>query len=450
MALASTSAVLLSFATAAAAVPEHLGNVTIRPGETLAGAVRRRLGAQRGPVTVPLHGGVSDVGQFYIEVELGKKGERLTAQVDTGSSTIAFPALGCRQVDQARACNDLNFYSAASADNVRCGDRNCKFSLSYVDGSGAEGQLVKDKLKLNGVKGLPLDASITFGAISEETGLFQEFPEINGIIGMAGGGGALQGEGSLIGQLVAQGVLHDQFGMCFGQGGGTLVMGGVDDTAFTGGLTYVKMLPGPDYQIMVDSVGFRSNAAPKGDSETCADDMEWKDADGDGCDKYSSKTCRRADIDQFTAGGRNALDACMYTCGTCLRLVESFARASAEDVEIDGAPALVDSGTTKLIITRPMFEAFEQHIRVSCIPAKVCVSANGMVDPLCEEFISKMLEHVSPRPPAAPPFNLHTHTPPPGLSHKANSLRRHSAVLHSGLNLPCASAHRSPRPTASR
>jgi hypothetical protein len=129
-------------------------------------------------VTIPMHGGVSDVGQFFITVhiisissvmnydcfsyaillilaivqmQIGAGGQLMTAQVDTGSSTVAFPATGCQQTDRGHPCNDKIMYTGlqqaatSGVERLQCAGVDCKFRLSYADGSGVRGTLVKDR-----------------------------------------------------------------------------------------------------------------------------------------------------------------------------------------------------------------------------------------------------------------------------------------------------------------
>lgn len=223
--------------------------------------------------TAPMHGGVSDVGQFYVDVSLGDPPQKLTAQIDTGSTTIAFPAVGCQQVDAGVKCDDVHLYdytaSNASApischEPEMCSEGGCSswqkdacaFSLSYADQSGADGFLVHDKLRIYGRHGNPLVGDITFGAIKQEKGKFQEFPIINGIIGMAFAGLGCNPSctDSLIGQVHTNNAVQNRFGMCLGQGGGALVVGGVDEASFMGEIQYVKMVSQHYYEIALETV----------------------------------------------------------------------------------------------------------------------------------------------------------------------------------------------------
>ena len=68
-----------------------------------------------------------------------------------------------------------------------------------MDDSGASGVLVEDKVRIGS-----LESSVVFGAVLQERGKFEEFQEINGILGMAysGLGCTPSCTDSLIGQFV--------------------------------------------------------------------------------------------------------------------------------------------------------------------------------------------------------------------------------------------------------
>eukprot|EP01051_Picozoa_sp_SAG22_P003918 SAG22_NODE_200_length_15420_cov_4.424581_6_plen_371_part_00 len=198
-----------------------------------------------------MHGGIVAAGQYYAYVDIGTPPTRFTLQVDTGSTVIALPAKQCND------CEDFVFYPLDDQHMVRyddpatcCTGRQCRsdkpqakdgcaFHLSYGDKSGANGVLARDAVKLaNNVS-----AEITFGAILDEYGPFENSKYIDGILGMAFPrlGCTPSCVDSFIGQLNEKVGLADSFGMCLGPNGGAMVLGGNDPALYYGALEYLPL-----------------------------------------------------------------------------------------------------------------------------------------------------------------------------------------------------------------
>lgn len=112
--------------------------------------------------------------------------------MDTGSSDIAIPAVGCSDCGH-HPDPYFNQFTSSSYFNVSCDtstlecptciDGNCAYSLSYLDGSGFNATLGNDTLTVAG-----FSFSQFFGLITEENNPngseFEPFP-IDGIAGFA-------------------------------------------------------------------------------------------------------------------------------------------------------------------------------------------------------------------------------------------------------------------------
>lgn len=212
-----------------------------------------------------LYGGITSVGEYYVELLFG--GQPVRVQVDTGSSTLAVPlsdCTNCRRTDQrfdirkavgtasvircdSAAClrNSCGVYAeceVCSASNRACCSKtapgSCGFFLRYADNSGAQGALVEADVTLAGLK-----APVMFGGILKQIHDF-ETSEVDGILGMAYKSLACNPTcvEPLFDTLVDTGrVSRNVFSMCTGEEGGTLTLGGNDPNQYEGDLKYVPM-----------------------------------------------------------------------------------------------------------------------------------------------------------------------------------------------------------------
>lgn len=204
-----------------------------------------------------MHGGIVAAGQYYAYVDIGVPATRFTLQVDTGSTVIAVPSRQCND------CDDFVFYPLDEEHMVRFDEEpcctspqcrsdkkgpmpwvhsGCAFHLSYGDKSGANGVLATDMVNLGNTS-----TEITFGAILDEYGPFENSKYIDGIMGMAFPrlGCTPSCVDSFIGQLSADLSIPDSFGMCLGPNGGAMVLGGNDPDLFIGKLEYLPVRTGP-------------------------------------------------------------------------------------------------------------------------------------------------------------------------------------------------------------
>jgi hypothetical protein len=173
-----------------------------------ADVLARRVGrsATEGYHVVELYGGMVAVGEYYAKINLG--GQMVRTQIDTGSATLAVPMAACkscrrgdRRYDleksvggkgKAISCEDGSVCMKDKCSPFSCGkcssDRACcsktvpdmcGFHLSFGDGSGAQGMLVRDDLEWGGVT-----FPVVFGGINQDSPDFER-QEVDGILGMA-------------------------------------------------------------------------------------------------------------------------------------------------------------------------------------------------------------------------------------------------------------------------
>ena len=214
-------------------------------------------------VSVDLLGGITKVGEYYARIFIGSQPVRV--QIDTGSSTLAFPVAECDHClpgDQRynlklsrsgkgkwiSCINDLcardkcsrDACAHCSASDACCADENpqaCGFKLKYGDGSLARGGLMEDVMTWGNVS-----APVIFGGILHDSKDFQR-PRVDGILGMSYESLACNPTcvEPPLQQMVKAGVIEDSFAICITEQGGKLVLGQFDDSLTKEKLTYVPL-----------------------------------------------------------------------------------------------------------------------------------------------------------------------------------------------------------------
>lgn len=214
-------------------------------------------------VTVDLLGGITKVGEYYTRIEIG--GQRIRVQIDTGSSTLAFPVAECEHClpsDQRynprlsktgkqrwiSCLNDLcerdmcseHQCTKCSSKDACCAEEDpvaCGFTLRYGDGSGARGGLMVDEMKWGNIS-----TPVIFGAILYDTDDFER-KLVDGIFGMAYEFLACNPTcvEPPFQQMVKAGVIADEFSICMTAQGGKLVLGSFDHSMTTANISYVPL-----------------------------------------------------------------------------------------------------------------------------------------------------------------------------------------------------------------
>lgn len=187
-------------------VPDRLHRYLPRVSRLLR---RRRLLAPLPSIVrfhdVQLYGGMVAVGEYYARVQIG--GQTVRVQIDTGSATLAVPVAECKNCKEGDMRYSLDKSNSGIATTIGCADDGCMantcspyacggcsqkkaccansdrdkcaFHLSFGDGSGAKGILVRDNLKWG-----DLEFPVTFGGIRSDSPDFER-AEVDGILGMA-------------------------------------------------------------------------------------------------------------------------------------------------------------------------------------------------------------------------------------------------------------------------
>ncbi|KAA8492561.1 Cathepsin E [Porphyridium purpureum] len=240
--------------------------------------------------TVVLSGGISTVGYYAAVLEIGVQGRAraFRVQVDTGSSLLAVPSTLCRSCNESRvkyeplhqvglACSsssvsrsDQNGPQSITlapkepvcltqiCDRLQCpvcgtaGEccatelhEDCAFFLRYGDGSRASGALVRDEIRF---AGSPLESAVSayFGAVTTDSDGF-EHAGLEGILGLAFPPLACNPTcvTPLFDEMVRAGVVkHDRFTICLDRenGGGTLTLGEIDPRSIRSKIQWAPLM----------------------------------------------------------------------------------------------------------------------------------------------------------------------------------------------------------------
>eukprot|EP00013_Stygamoeba_regulata_P027183 CAMPEP_0177661870 /NCGR_PEP_ID=MMETSP0447-20121125/18949_1 /TAXON_ID=0 /ORGANISM="Stygamoeba regulata, Strain BSH-02190019" /LENGTH=437 /DNA_ID=CAMNT_0019167321 /DNA_START=30 /DNA_END=1343 /DNA_ORIENTATION=- len=195
-----------------------------------------KLRGEEGKSTViPLRGNESRLGEYYMDFWLGNPRQHFTAQVDTGSSDLAIPRVGCgscgshpdayynpskSSMSQSVGCSNSQHLTCPV-----CNHTQCAYEIRYGDGSGFDADVTVDALTISGLR----PVTQAFGAITSEEnpggGEFEPFPT-DGIIGFAYQALSECKAPTPMDNLAASGQVADIFSMCMTNDGGSMALGG--------------------------------------------------------------------------------------------------------------------------------------------------------------------------------------------------------------------------------
>jgi hypothetical protein len=197
--------------------------------------------------SIALPGGILNLGEYFVELELGAPPatQRARVHLDTGSSTLAIFDRACSEQDcGVHDFAPYNQQASASASNVSCDFPACQrpcdsvygqcaFAITYGDGSGARGAWGRDRVTIG-----PFSAIAPFGRITNATAQADGPPfepeYLNGIFGIAFASlNCLPScMPTVLDAMVEQGAIDALFGMCLTEAGGVWDLGAIDEAKF--------------------------------------------------------------------------------------------------------------------------------------------------------------------------------------------------------------------------
>jgi len=208
--------------------------------------------------------------QYYGEIEIGTPGQKFNVIFDTGSSNLWIPSKKCGFLNIA--CRTHNQYdSTKSSSYVADG---ADFSIAY--GTGAmKGFVSGDKVCVAGT----CVKEQKFAEATKEPGLAFIAAKFDGILGMGFSKISVNHLPTVFDNMVAEGVVEDSvFSFWLNRNpddsnGGQLVLGGVDETLYTGEINYLPITREGYWQVKMDgmTVAGDSNMACVGGCQAILD-----------------------------------------------------------------------------------------------------------------------------------------------------------------------------------
>ncbi|CAF1032653.1 unnamed protein product [Didymodactylos carnosus] len=178
-------------------------------------------------------------GSYWIGlITIGTPAQSFYVDFDTGSSDLWVPGATC-----GISCGGTHTFSSSASSTYTLWNKN--FTIYYGDGSHATGKWANDTITVGGsISGISVSHQ-PFAVATSAYGMSSRVSD--GLIGMAYRNIAQGGEYPVIWSMYLAGQLTQPiFGFWFnpvttGSSGGELILGGYDNTKFTGNFTYAPV-----------------------------------------------------------------------------------------------------------------------------------------------------------------------------------------------------------------
>ena len=187
--------------------------------------------------------------QYYGVIEIGTPPQKFNVTFDTGSSNLWVPSVRCGSI----ACYlHAKYNSNASSTYIANGT---EFQISY-ESATVNGILSKDIVSVAGAK----LTGVTFGESLSEPGLAFAFAKFDGILGLGFPSIAVAGVKPIFNEMVDQKVITEPVFSVYlkkdgdQQSGGEITFGGVDNTKYTGNLTFAPVTKEGKWQFTLDGL----------------------------------------------------------------------------------------------------------------------------------------------------------------------------------------------------
>lgn len=187
--------------------------------------------------SIPAGGAIWPTAIYWSFVEVGTPPVSFPVAIDSGSGDLDISGAGC----DGCVTTPPNKAFSADASSTSSAAFPYTFSNSYqtcdlkdpTAPCTISGKLYKDQVSLAGAG----PVSVKFGSITRQTTNFDQFKEIDGVMGFTMGG-----DENVFSQLVAAGKVKNVWALCMKAGSksnGTLTIGGVDPRLVDGAVQYV-------------------------------------------------------------------------------------------------------------------------------------------------------------------------------------------------------------------
>ncbi|KAF9904531.1 1,3-beta-glucanosyltransferase [Linnemannia zychae] len=194
--------------------------------------------------------------EYYGTVTVGTPAQSFKLNFDTGSSDIWFPSSTC----STAACKKHARFNSAQSTTYQNDGR--KWNIGYGDGSTASGFLGSDMVNVGGIQvrqtiGLATAESSQFGS-SPDDGLFGlGFNTIESVRGVK-----TFLDNAIAANLLAQPVVSVFLPSerLFNGKGGEYLFGGIDESKYTGSLTYVPVTRKAYWQVAIEDMFYNGQS----------------------------------------------------------------------------------------------------------------------------------------------------------------------------------------------
>jgi len=221
MALTVTTVMLLPLAAAAAYSSAPLARTMVHSPPR-----SRVLQLTGNGSSIPAGGAVWPTAIYWSTVQVGTPPKDFPVAIDSGSGNLNIPNVGCKGCVTTKPNNAYDAKASSSRKNVFPFIFSNSYQTCDLKSPTAtctiSGRLYKEKVSLAGLG--PVD--VKTGSIKTQTSNFDQFKEIDGVMGFTDGGQA-----NVFSQLVAAGKCDNVWALCMYEGtesNGTLTIGGVD------------------------------------------------------------------------------------------------------------------------------------------------------------------------------------------------------------------------------
>jgi cathepsin D len=208
-----------------------------------------RYGLKSGPI-VPLND--AQDAQYYGKMSIGTPPQEFTTLFDTGSSNLWVPSTQCS------GCNHKKYDHTQSSTYVANGTT---FTIQYGSGS-CKGFLSTDNVEIAGLT----VKSTTFAEITTEPGITFKVAKFDGLFGLAFQSIAVDNVTPVFRDMMDQGLVAaplfsfwlSSTPNIFGHGG-ELMLGGIDDSHYTGNINYIPITSDTYWEFQISSFTFNGS-----------------------------------------------------------------------------------------------------------------------------------------------------------------------------------------------
>ncbi|CAK5275511.1 unnamed protein product [Mycena citricolor] len=206
--------------------------------------------------------------QYFTEIQLGTPPQSFKTDTSARSSNLWVPSSGCTSI----ACFLHAKYDASASSTYK--KNGTTFEIHYGSGS-MEGIVSNDMFTIGDLKVPKLD----FAEATKEPGLAFAFGKFDGILGLAYDTISVNHITPPFYAMVNQGLLDAPvFSFRLGsseEDGGEAIFGGIDDTAYSGKLTYLPVRRKAYWEVELEMIKFGDDELDLENTGAAIDTGQW-------------------------------------------------------------------------------------------------------------------------------------------------------------------------------